>query len=947
MPPSVPHITEQLGWEGAIGVGAAIALAAAAVALVATSIWRERRALGARWAAAFFCLRLIAFACVLWMLAGPTRLRVERLERPQSIAVYVDSSASMDVVDPSDPATVVRWAASGDNAGSDSPLAKCDRLGVALAAASIHCERLRQFIAEHRGSSQIEVETTALDATVKRVATLAKEMTSAIDDSALADQSSRLAALTAGTIVGVTDDLRQTLTAKADRTSQEQLISGIESLADALAGAQRRAQTLSDQLATHEASQPSERLATVAGQSRRTQAGSTLDAFETQLAASLAQNVDVKRFRFDQTPTPLAHGGNWKEGLRAAESKELNMAATADSAVGPSASTNLSAVLSQLAGAAATSPVRLAILLTDGRHNDDAAQAPQDVAAELGDLPLYVVPIGNTQRVRDVSLHRAEAPSSVTQGDSAVIDVIVTAQDCDGETTAVVLRREGQEIDRKPVAFSGVRADYRLRFTVPAEELGWQEYVVDVESVADEASTANNFMPVSLEVVSDKIRVLLADGLGRWEYRYLNQLFRREPHIECDELLFLPRVNGTGALADRPQFPREAKDWSRYDIVILGDVNAQQLPAESQRSLDEYVRRHGGRLVLVAGREGMPASFEGGPLMELLPVERSETLLEEQGHSIELTAEGRMHSALAIAAAGQDSEQAWRQTFERFPVYTLSEFCRPKATAHTLLAALPNGAGAVTRDGKAGAVDYAMLSWQRVGAGRVAYLAAPETYRLRFRRGDRMHHRFWGQFLRWMTAADPGAGASMVSIETDRTRYMQGDAVDVTVWLKDATGRALANETIEAEAKAFDGAATTVKLTADPEVDGRYRGVLERLPAGAYQIAPKGPTIDSIAAAAPQDAPPVQATITVQASDNPEMRDTACNRPLLDQLARVTGGQVIPPTAIGEVIELATFTPEVTERVDREPLWNRWSYLLIVSGCLITEWIVRKAKGLV
>ena len=77
------------------------------------------------------------------------------------------------------------------------------------------------------------------------------------------------------------------------------------------------------------------------------------------------------------------------------------------------------------------------------------------------------------------------------------------------------------------------------------------------------------------------------------------------------------------------------------------------------------------------------------------------------------------------------------------------------------------------------------------------------------------------------------------------------------------------------------------------------------------------------------------------------MINTQCNRALLEQVAQMTGGQVIPPTAIGEVLELVSFTPEVIENVERTPLWNRWSNLFIVLGCLFTEWVVRKAKGLV
>ncbi len=277
-------------------------------------------------------------------------------------------------------------------------------------------------------------------------------------------------------------------------------------------------------------------------------------------------------------------------------------------------------------------------------------------------------------------------------------------------------------------------------------------------------------------------------------------------------------------------------------------------------------------------------------------------------------------------------------------MYGLSEYSRPKPTARTLLAADSDTAGGVTADGARDA-GHAFLCWQRVGAGRVAYLAAPETYRLRWRRSDEMHHRFWGQLLRWITATNSGAGTDLVRLQTDRTSYLTGEPVEITAWLKDANGRPLAGEKFAAEARSFDKSAQSVELTADEDVPGRYFGKLERLPAGAYQVTVQGPIVDKLLPEGAADA--VVTTITIHSGESVEMLNTQCNRPLLDQVAKLTGGQVIPPTAIDEVLKLVSFTPEVSERVERTPLWNRWSNLLLVLGCVFTEWTVRKWKGLV
>jgi hypothetical protein len=95
-----------------------------------------------------------------------------------------------------------------------------------------------------------------------------------------------------------------------------------------------------------------------------------------------------------------------------------------------------------------------------------------------------------------------------------------------------------------------------------------------------------------------------------------------------------------------------------------------------------------------------------------------------------------------------------------------------------------------------------------------------------------------------------------------------------------------------------------------------------------------------------EDGAGVKTFINVVASPNVESVNTTCNRPLMKQIAQVSGGYVIPPTALAEWLTLQTGAPETISQVERLPLWNRWSCLWIAFGCLATEWFVRRMKGL-
>ncbi len=70
-----PQILERLAWEGVVDGRTALVICVIVALAAGWSLWRERRAVGRGWAAAFWVLRVVAFGVALWMLAGPTQQR--------------------------------------------------------------------------------------------------------------------------------------------------------------------------------------------------------------------------------------------------------------------------------------------------------------------------------------------------------------------------------------------------------------------------------------------------------------------------------------------------------------------------------------------------------------------------------------------------------------------------------------------------------------------------------------------------------------------------------------------------------------------------------------------------------------------------------------------------------------------------------------------------------
>lgn len=91
---------------------------------------------------------------------------------------------------------------------------------------------------------------------------------------------------------------------------------------------------------------------------------------------------------------------------------------------------------------------------------------------------------------------------------------------------------------------------------------------------------------------------------------------------------------------------------------------------------------------------------------------------------------------------------------------------------------------------------------------------------------------------------------------------------------------------------------------------------------------------------------PLRATFAVLPPESKETLQLELNRPLLDDLAAASGGQVYTPLDARELEKrlVAQGIPHVEHHEQR--LWQWWGFLAIVVVLLTLEWAGRKLAGL-
>ena len=119
------------------------------------------------------------------------------------------------------------------------------------------------------------------------------------------------------------------------------------------------------------------------------------------------------------------------------------------------------------------------------------------------------------------------------------------------------------------------------------------------------------------------IRILYIEGAPRWEFRAVKSYLTRENKAFDLKVLLLDAdpdwpAHEKTALSEFPS----KKELDQFDVVILGDFDPKQLPKskENLRNLADFVKDHGGGLLMIAGEHFAPHAYKDTPLADVLPI---------------------------------------------------------------------------------------------------------------------------------------------------------------------------------------------------------------------------------------------------------------------------------------------------------------------------------------
>jgi hypothetical protein len=556
------------------------------------------------------------------------------------------------------------------------------------------------------------------------------------------------------------------------------------------------------------------------------------------------------------------------------------------------------------------------LLFTDGHDFEMTSAAKTALAARARGVAIYTVPLGAAGQVRDVSMRISNYQPFCYVKQKCRISAVARFTGCENEFLTVQLLRDGKLVDSKELS-TRQEAEQPVEFIVNEEKAGQFEYEVRALPIYRETESSNNSAITYLNVLDDKLRVLLLEGEPYWDTTFLQRSLMRNDKIDLDAVIqFAPgklrRIRKTAGQDDL-KLPATRDEFDAYDIILLGAKMGDLLMKEQQAALVDAVRDGGGVVVCLRGKTELDptaaAILEPVVWEEMAPVTGD----------LQIQREGRSIAPLQLITNFRTGQHV---------LPSLTSTLRIKERP-PLAASL-----AVTRDSAAQIASDVFIH-RPVGRGQSLALGARDWWHWAFQSADAVRDalfdRFWDQIIIWLLASSEHVSGSQHRLRTSTANLPLGQEMFLRLQLK--------NDSKSAEPPVID-----ISTSEDAAVPITMTATENPLQFEARYVPPK---IGRFRAQVTLPDASVQSARFMVFEENREATEVAADRTYLRKLAESSGGRML------EAAEVKTFITSLKDalqpgeaRFKLVSLWDRAWVLYLILFFLALDWYLRRRWGL-
>ena len=179
-----------------------------------------------------------------------------------------------------------------------------------------------------------------------------------------------------------------------------------------------------------------------------------------------------------------------------------------DSIIFSGSSTNLDDVLNTVYDQFYNRNIGGIVLISDGNYN--AGANPVYTGEKFKFVPIYTLGVGDTIQKKDILINTVLTNDIAFLGNQFPIEVGIEGFQVSGQRTQVGIYRAGKLLQQKEVVFSNEGYDLqKLNFFLEADQIGFNEYSIELRSISNESNYQNNSRSIYVEVLDARSKILL------------------------------------------------------------------------------------------------------------------------------------------------------------------------------------------------------------------------------------------------------------------------------------------------------------------------------------------------------------------------------------------------------------------------------------------------------
>jgi hypothetical protein len=609
--------------------------------------------------------------------------------------------------------------------------------------------------------------------------------------------------------------------------------------------------------------------------------------------------------------------------------------------------THLGAAVEQAREELDAVPLSGLVVLSDGADNSRAPIGDQLLSLRARSVPIFAVGLGAEKFDKDIEIRRVEASHTVLKGGALVADLMVRQRGYAGQRVPLIVEDGGQIVSRDSITLPADGDVSPVRVTVVASQAGPRAFTFRIPTQKDEQVEQNNSQQALVDVRNGREKILYVEGEPRYEMRFIRAAVEADSNLQLVALQrtaenkFL-RLSVDSADELESGFPKTRAELFRYRAVILGNIEASFFTHDQLAMLADFVNVRGGGMMFLGGRRAFAeGGYSGTPVADVMPVVISgdavpDSLTFFADLKVALTPAGASHAVSQIGASPAASMQRWKL----LPSVTSTNRIREvKPGAVTLISGTMVAGG---RAGEPGAAlrtyEQPVLVYQRYGRGLAVAFPIQDSWAWQMDPAspvdDQTYSRFWRQTLRWLTGNVPNR--VVVSMPTDQANPK--NPISIRASVADSLFIPRNDAKVTAHLVGDNGTSRDLPLDWAIDRDGEYRGTFTPEQPGVYTI--------RVEAALANGATVGDTTFLHVADLNTEYYDAEMRAPLLERMAKETGGRFYTPATAGTLAEDVALSKHGVTVVNQMDLWDMPAVLLLLVALLAAEWSYRKARGL-